>query len=325
MMPTPIFVLGKHRSGTTWVANQLCEHSLIAGVQHEEHFGIHESAYFSRIYNRYGDLGNRSNFVEFVEATGASDYFRLAGATKEFLYSLWPTTYEDLFRSVMDRYAERQGAMYWLEKSPSHSVIVGRLARFYPDAKFVSVFRNLNAVVVSALVLESLKAPEKVKRGRSRMELIARTVFSWSYYNRVLRAFERQSRRMTSVDYESLRLDLTSTLHYVCRFLDIAFEPEMGKQAYSANTSFRNRDGRGEVLSSEEERLVWLLKHIADAIPVWAFTSARSVERRGRRPLPSWFFLLYPHPDPRRTSHKPESPAEGRSSQSLPQGRTGGR
>lgn len=131
-MSTPIFVLGKHRSGTTWLANQLCQHSHIVGVQHEAHGGIHESAYFSTVYGRYGDLITKSNFIELVEVLAASDYFRLAGATKEYLYSLWPTTYQDLFKQAMDDLADRKGASHWLEKTPPHTPSSLALRTFIP-------------------------------------------------------------------------------------------------------------------------------------------------------------------------------------------------
>lgn len=56
-MPLPVFVVGRNRSGTTWLANQLCEHPDIVGVQHERHHGIHESAYFGLIDGRFGASG----------------------------------------------------------------------------------------------------------------------------------------------------------------------------------------------------------------------------------------------------------------------------
>lgn len=52
MMPLPVFVVGRNRSGTTWLANQLCEHPDIAGVQQERRHGIHESAYFGCLDGR---------------------------------------------------------------------------------------------------------------------------------------------------------------------------------------------------------------------------------------------------------------------------------
>jgi hypothetical protein len=66
-MPTRIFILGLHRTGTTWLANQINEHSAVAPVQHPKHFGIHESDYFTYIYGHYGDLRHRTNYIGFVE------------------------------------------------------------------------------------------------------------------------------------------------------------------------------------------------------------------------------------------------------------------
>ena len=39
-MSRPVFVFGRPRSGITWLANQLCEHPLIAGIQHGRHHWV---------------------------------------------------------------------------------------------------------------------------------------------------------------------------------------------------------------------------------------------------------------------------------------------
>ena len=77
-MPKPIFVVGKGRSGTTWLTNMLATHPDIAGVFNEDkNKGIKESRYFSDLYGRYGDLRNPTNLVEFIEILAVTDYFRL--------------------------------------------------------------------------------------------------------------------------------------------------------------------------------------------------------------------------------------------------------
>lgn len=63
-MATPIFVLGWGRSGTAWLSNLLLEHPAIVGIQHEKHWGIHESAFFSVVEGRYRSLDNPANFIE---------------------------------------------------------------------------------------------------------------------------------------------------------------------------------------------------------------------------------------------------------------------
>jgi len=298
-MPIPIFVLGKHRSGTTWLANQLCEHSLVAGIRHEKHFGMLESAYFRCVYNRYGDLAVKNNFIAFVEVMSASDYFRLTGVTKEFLYSLWPTAYEDFLRAVMDNYAVRQGAAYWVEKSPSHSVMVDWLAEIYPDAKFISIFRDVEAVVASAIALRASREPEFADNAWLRQRGIIRTVLSWIYYNKTLKAFGPRSERMLTIRYETLRADPPNTLQGVCSFLDLPFEPHMCDQIYVPNTSFRNKTERSQALSDGEKRLVRFTQRLFDLIPLWALALMDRMRRRikKRRSLPSWFFSLLPFPE----------------------------
>ena len=83
-MGQPLFILGKQRSGTTWLANQLSQHSQIAAVRSDHHNGVHESAFFSHVAGRYGDLTRQTNFVEFAETMAASDTLRIAGSTRRF-------------------------------------------------------------------------------------------------------------------------------------------------------------------------------------------------------------------------------------------------
>lgn len=292
-MTQPIFVLGKQRSGTTWLANLLCEHSLIAGIQHERHFGIHESAYFSHIVGRYGDIRNVSNYIEMVEVLAASDYFRLARADLAYLLSLWPTTYEALFRSVMDRYAEMQDAKYWVEKTPTHSVYVERIAAAYPDAAFLAVVRDLDEVVASTVRLNA--DPRVTEAGIRRWAYIVRTACSWAYYNAVLRRFASRSSRILILDYASLKSNLDVELGRVCNFLGVAFETSIRKSAYAPNTSFRNDSDREGALRKSE---VWLgrtaaasAKQLPHGVVLRWDLSHRE---RARRPLPPWFFRLLP-------------------------------
>lgn len=293
-MPCPVFILGKHRSGTTWLANQLAEHSRIAGIRHARHHGIHESVFFSQVYGRYGDLAVRSNFVEFVEVMAASDYFRLAGATRDDLHSLWPATYEAVFRTVMDRYAARRGAGYWLEKSPAHTPLVARLAALYPDARFVGITRDAAAVVASTLGLLEMRYPERASRRAVRAREILETVVGWTYYNRAMRRFAANSSRILLVDYSSLEADLPGTLRTVCGFLRIPFEESMCRRSYAPNTSFRDGAARPRFLKAGERQLVRAATTLLAAVPFQVLGTLRGARRRRYRlaPLPDWFFSL---------------------------------
>lgn len=297
-MPNPIFVLGKHRSGTTWLANSLCQHPQIVGAAHESHYGIHESGFFSYVYDRYGDLTCKNNYTEFVEVMCASDYFNLTGVTKEFLYRLWPTSYEDCFRAIMDDYATRKGARYWLEKSPSHTLLTDQLAIFYPDATFVSIVRDVKSVVVSSLVLRNSKHESVVPNSIvSNYFAISTSVLRWIFYKKSLESLRKKSDRVTVVDYSSMHADRAGVLHLICDFLDLPFDPIMIEDsAFAPNTSFRTGIDRDQALSDNQSRFVALLEQVFALIPfsVLRFLHLGKKRLKGRPDLPEWFFSLQP-------------------------------
>lgn len=290
-MPTPIFVVGKNRSGTTWLANQLCEHPLVAGVQHERHHGIHESAYFVRVDGRYGSLTERINYAEFVEVVAASDFFRLAGADKEFLYSLWPTTYEEVFRHVMDRFAERRGAKAWLEKANVQEGALRREMAAYPDARFVAIIRDCQATCAS-----SLKGRESAGQTGNRAWSLIRIAVDWVYVVKVIRALRKGGGRMIVVRYEDMRADLEGTLRRILDFLGLPWDPAVLGQTYKPQSSFRTAQERHKALSSMEKGLIRLVAGLGFLVPRRVLDGLALLRRwrRGRPSLPWWFFRLSP-------------------------------
>jgi hypothetical protein len=283
----PLFVLGKQRSGTTWLANQLCEHPLVAGVRHEDHRGIHASHYLSTVRYRYGDLKNKANFIEFVEVMSASSTFRFMDVNKDFLYSLWPVSYEGLFRTVMELHAQKQGARYWLEKTNEHTPLVRDIAQKYPDAKFVGVVRNVEDVVQSTLGRYSTM--EWKKAG------IVKNVFSWTRFNKAMLDFANASDRIHIVRYEDLKGNTQATMMAICTFLDLEFDEVMLKQAYPSNTTFHGGRERQNILSSSDKRLVKWAARVSGYLPSTVL-NWRNVYTRGsqKKALPEWFFSAHP-------------------------------
>ncbi len=290
-MALPVFVAGRNRSGTTWLANQLCAHPQIVGVQHERHHGIHESAYFTRIVGRYGRLSKRINFAEFVEVVSASDFFRLAGADAEFLYSLWPATYEEVFRRMMDRFAERQGALAWVEKTALVEGMVPRVFEAYPDARFVCIERDVVSNIAS-----SIANPRVARQGR-RPWTIVRGTSNWVLVRKIIRAAaRREPDRVMLVAFEQMRADLEPTMRRILDWLGLPWDARVLEQTYPPNTTFRSRQARQHALSPTGK---WLVRATAMAgrllpRPLLVLGDRLLAWRRGRIGLPNWFFRLAP-------------------------------
>lgn len=286
----PLFVLGKQRSGTTWLASQLCEHPLITGVRYEHHHGILASHYLSLIRFRYGDLTSKANFIEFVETMSTSDTFRFLGIDKDFLYSLWPISHEDLFRTVMGMYAEKQGVCYWLDKTNEYTPIVHEIAQMYPDAKFIGIIRNIEDVVPSTFGRYGINKKKKKYE-------IVKNVFSWTWFNKAMVDFSKTSNRIHIVRYEDLKRDMQTVMMGICSFLSVDFDEGMLRQAYSSNTTFRQgRPEKKEVLSSGEKKLVRWTTQASSRLPLtvlrWRTFYNRSFRRRKK--LPTWLFSAHP-------------------------------
>ena len=147
MSARPIFVLGRHRSGTTWLSNIIASYPDVYAPQHPLHHGIHESAFFSRLVPYCNGGRTAADLLAIKHLFESSDYFLLTGLERG--PDIVVNGYAKYFRIVMDAAATKHGARYWLEKTPSHTLHARFLAESYPDAVLLAVVRNTGDVVAS--------------------------------------------------------------------------------------------------------------------------------------------------------------------------------
>lgn len=247
--PTPVFVLGLQRSGTTWLANILANHPQVVAVQSADHFGVHESIFFSHFARAYGDLRQERDFRRFAEDFTNSDYYLLTGLEPEWLVRRRPFSYPEAFRCVMEEMARRRGgAPVWLEKSPSHTLLAPQLAEAFPDARFVGIIRQASAVVASQL---RLAARVPVYHPAHLRAVIGRSI-AHSVHQRSLERFVRDQRgRCMLTSYEALGADPGREISRVCYFLGLEFTAQMLDLPWDRNTSYRggsNSPGSRDVL-----------------------------------------------------------------------------
>lgn len=300
-MAKPIFIVGTNRSGTTWLGNLLASHPSVAVIQHEEHHGIHESAYFSHVYNRYGDLSDRVNYLEFVEAIGASDYFKLSGVSKRELYELFPANYAEVFRHVMDSFADSQNKSCWIEKSPRHTLELDLISKLYPDALFIATHRSLKDVVKSSLGLQIKYSPLLVDNTKKRKIAIIQTIKSYYLKNKTIETFKKaHPNKILISSYESLLKEKQIVMNKIFDFLDLT--PLEVDSNFAKNTSFKkSKEQQDDFFTSSEKRLINRYSFILSKLPLTYFNfrlklikKIRSRFRICQNPkLPVWFYRLH--------------------------------
>jgi len=282
----PLFVLGIHRSGTTWLANMLAGHSQIRAVEDEVHQGVHESIFFSHFARAFGDLSDDANFERFADAFVMSDYYLITELEPAWLYDRRPRSYSECFDAVMVEFARRTGgAEYWLEKSPDHTPFAGDLARDYPQARFVCITRSTLDVVRSRFWMRRRERPPLSQR----LRLIFRFTTACVYHQRSLKRFAReQGSRAIYLTYESLKESTKPELRKILEFVGLPFEPEMTEPRYAPNTSFRS--GRPKPIWTSFDRFAtFVFSSALHCIPL-SVLRRLFVSRRSKRDVewPDW-------------------------------------
>lgn len=292
-MAKPIFILGVHRSGTTWVANILCAHSKIAGIQAERHFGIHESAFFCIVKDRYGDIKKDEYYIEFLENFSNSDYFILSGLDKNYFYKNRATSYDDFFKIMMDKYADSQKKEFWLEKTPAHLLYFHELKDFFPDAKFIVSKRNVIDSIKSDIRMKFFDEKMQRKNRFPKIFFVIFLVFRYHFYYSNLYK-QKKSEDYLMVDYEDLKKDRLGVTKRICDFLNINFEQNLMEDKYRKNTLFVKDKERGEVLSKGEVVLIKFLDKVFSILPNQFFRCFLPMYRREfkKQDIPDWYYSI---------------------------------
>lgn len=137
---TSIFVIGKHRSGTTWITNILSSHPHVFTPAHEVHKGQHESAFFSSLapYCRWGKAPEDRIALQAIFEQ--SDYFKLL--FPHITPNINCHDIYDYFQNIMNESARHHKCTHWIEKTPAHTLLLSNLISLFPKAKFIAVTRK---------------------------------------------------------------------------------------------------------------------------------------------------------------------------------------
>lgn len=270
--PIPILVVGLNRSGTKWLSNILCNHPDVAGAQSERAQGILETNMFHRMQEKF-DLRSADDYVGFIELWSRTEFFRIIGEDITFLYGLEPRplSFVRIFELVMQRYAERAGAKYWLQKCGPERAIQIVPALDHP--KIVTISRDTVAVGSSLrqmnynryLEFSLLKGIPGLARAEKLLNLLSKQY------------------PIISTTYEALANDSAAAIAQICRQLDLPFSNSLLDVRYSPNTSFRT--GRSAPLTRAHTRLLRMTATCFRTLPVWLLDRMLKVSRKQRIPL----------------------------------------
>ena len=295
---TPIFVLGSARNGTTWLSNTIARHSGVAAVQHQAHWGFHESNLYKN-QRYFGSFETTDDLIRCVELYGSGDHFRLAGGETSRVYAERPGDFYDLFFNLMDRFAETEEKPFWLTKLDplfyQHPRelrrFLSRLTERYGEATFVAIKRRLPEVIRSYLNMEGRAHQRRTAPGIAQLLMVFETARYLVHYRRIRGILRAHGGR--TIRYEELAGDPRPALKRVLEPTGLEFEEGMLEARYTPNSSVAFRGAAVRNLSRPEG---WILQSIVRPLLValWPVTLLllRLRERSKPKVPPVYFKLL---------------------------------
>ena len=206
--PSPFFIVGCTRSGTTLISRILDSHSRLA-VYHESHF-YH---LLRKDLHRYGDLRQPANLRRFVadvrEVLRRQRKMEPPGE-QEFLEALVAPTFEGVLATVLQLYARLQGKLRGGDKTPGHHSYLQEITEKLPDSPVIFVMRDPRDVVLAI-------------REKFGISLKGATAL----WNAAFISYEKFSHWVHLVRYEKFVQQPTEGVEAMCAYMGERYEADM--------------------------------------------------------------------------------------------------
>jgi hypothetical protein len=229
----PVFVVGAHRSGTTWVFEALSAHPEVAGV-FESYLFAPRAGFAGLLHDelwRHGVQGHSRNLTG--HGVGVGQLVDRATAI-------------DAVRDLSGRWlGEAIGTddRYLVEKTPEHYMTVRLIAEVFPSARFVHVLRDGRDVAVS------MRAAGRTWQPSWKALTYGPPWFAARRWAQTVATARRELMQIANpsleVRYEDLHRDPEQTLRRLFDFCDIPVDDAMLSDI-ATRTSFSSHASTGE-------------------------------------------------------------------------------
>jgi hypothetical protein len=148
------------------------------------------------------------------------------------------------FRAVAKQYAQKKGANIWGCKSPNYYDCMNQLADWFPDAKFIVIWRD-PADVCRSIVRAAEKSPWFARPG---MEL--RALLGCRRMKEDADRLVRLGAAIHQLQYDDLVREPVAALTAICHFIGVPYDPKMNTLEGSDRSAIYNGAHHSMVKSS---------------------------------------------------------------------------
>lgn len=206
MNPSPVFIGGLYKSGTSLLRAMLGQHSRLASGLETYWFAMHWPGQApppdSRGEPLADQLARLSTFFE-LKKEAVLAWAEAAPSPESFLDTL------------MSALARRQGKPRWVEKTPGNVLHLDRIFATWPKARFMHIIRDPRDVFASLKRAEKYTGPGEME---ALLERFYPAYTAWA-----------DDARMLEIRYESLVLWPEPTVRTILEFLGEPFEAQVAR------------------------------------------------------------------------------------------------
>jgi hypothetical protein len=204
----PLFVVGIWRSGTSLLYTLLNQHPQIS-LLYEGELPVMRPLFA-------GGAAKSDWLARWEFWNQGPSRHGIDGSTIPAALDIRATT-----EAVCKQYAARKGATIWGCKSPQYFDCLPQLAKEFPDAKFIVIWRNPTPIC-SSIVRAAAGSHYFARRG-----MVLRALLGFEELKRGCEQLVRQGTAIHQLHYEDLTRDPAAEMTAICRFLQIPFDPRM--------------------------------------------------------------------------------------------------
>ena len=228
------FIVGMSRSGTTWLARSLNEHTKITAFGETCFFGRNDIGKPNYNYNDLNFLKKKHKTLDKLNQTGNLFFNALENTIKNFSNQN-KIPKQRIFKDFANQISLIAGSDFIIEKTPHHINHFKKIKEFYPETKFLVCYRSPGGFLLS------------YKHQGDRKDRLTKINFNNSYHPffalKVYKKFESQINEIKKNEY-ALIIEFNDIvnnpkilLEKVQKFLEIPIENIVYKKT---NSSFEN-------------------------------------------------------------------------------------
>jgi hypothetical protein len=277
MAPGPLFIVSMWRGGSSLLHVLMNKHPQVA-LMFEADLLLLRPLFLKR--DSSNDWRGRWEFWNQVFSRHGLDAGEFAEVPPEF---------KSVFEAVHRAYARRKGAVIWGDKSPNYHDQLLKMARVFPSAKFIIVWRDPIATIGATLRAAASGSRYFRKRG-----MPWRSLLGYGVFKRHCAELVASGAAVHQLRYEDLVSDTARVMKGVCEFLQIAYVDHLctleGADRSAVYTGRHHNLLKNDVIVSEprENPLSPVLRRKAERyVKLWRQSDGDGLENAGRGESPS--------------------------------------